>query len=186
MRALSLNQLIIDLLGCGYARENVTQTVTLSKLTGTMGLIVVWTEIALDGHTEPCVFPRGGIMSARHRSAILEPIGRPHECAIGDAFILMQDNARAHTALVSMTFIDDTGISLMNCPTRSPDANPTEHTWGILSRRIRQRPHHPENVQNLIDALFQKLQAIPLNGIRSMTRFCQECVNDMGGQASYW
>ena len=67
-----------------------------------------------------------------------------------------------------MTFIDDTGISLMNWPIRSPDTNPTEHTWDIISRRIRQRPHHPENVQNLIDALFQELQAIPLKGIRSL------------------
>ena len=34
-------------------------------------------------------------MAARHRSDILEPIARPHACAIGDALILMQDNARA-------------------------------------------------------------------------------------------
>ena len=39
MRAVSLNQLMIDVLGCGDRRENVTQTVTLSKLTGTMGAI---------------------------------------------------------------------------------------------------------------------------------------------------
>ena len=114
---------------------------------------MVWTEIPLDGHTELYVFHRGGIMAARQRSDILEPIVRPHSGAIGDAFILMQDNARAHTAQVSMTFIDDTGTSVMNWSARSPYINPTEQTWGILSRRIRQRPHHPENVQNLIDAL---------------------------------
>ena len=37
MRAISLNQLMIDVLGYGDTRENVTQTVALSKLTGTMG-----------------------------------------------------------------------------------------------------------------------------------------------------
>ena len=31
-----MNQLMIDVLGCGDARENVTHTVTLSKLTGSM------------------------------------------------------------------------------------------------------------------------------------------------------
>ena len=98
----------------------------------------------------------------------------------------MQDNACAHTAQVSMTFIDDTGIIVMNWPARSPDLNPIEHTWGILSRRIRQRQHHPENVQTLVDALVQKLQATPLKGIRSVIRHCQECVNDKGGQTSYW
>ena len=37
MRAVLLNQLLIDVLGCGDPMENVTQTVTLSTLTGTMG-----------------------------------------------------------------------------------------------------------------------------------------------------
>ena len=116
---------------------------------------------------------------------MLEPIVRSYAGAIGDALILMQDNARAHTAHVYMTFIVDTGVSVMNWPARSPYINPTEHTWGILSRRIRQRPHHPENVQNLIDSLVQELQAIPLKRIGSMTSRCQECVNDKGGQTSY-
>ena len=98
----------------------------------------------------------------------------------------MQVNARAHAAQVSITFIDDTCITVLNWSASSPDINPTEHTWGIHSRRFRQRPHHPENAQNLIDAQVQELQAIPLNGIMSTTRCCQECVNDKGGQASYW
>ena len=37
MTTFLLNQLMIDLLGCGDVRENDTHTVTLSKLTGTMG-----------------------------------------------------------------------------------------------------------------------------------------------------
>ena len=37
MRAVSLNKLMISVLGCGYPRENVTQNETLSKLTGASG-----------------------------------------------------------------------------------------------------------------------------------------------------
>ena len=118
---------------------------------------MVWTEVPLDGHTDLCVFPRGGIMAARHRSDILEPIVMPHACANGDSFIVMRENARANTAQASITLIDATCIRVINWPAMSPDLNPTEHTWGILSRRIRQRQHHPENVQNLIDALVQEL-----------------------------
>ena len=62
MTAVSLNQLMIDVIGCGDPREKVGQTVTLSKLTGAKGLIMVWTEIHLDGQTDVYVFPRGGIM----------------------------------------------------------------------------------------------------------------------------
>ena len=80
---------------------------------------------------------------------------------IGDAFVLMQNNARANAGRVSMTFLDDEGISVTNWLTRSPDLNPVEHTWYILAGRIRRRQHYPENVQNLIDALVQELQAVP-------------------------
>ena len=45
---------------------------------------MVWTEIALDGHKELYVFPGGGIMSARHRIYIPEPLVRSHACAISD------------------------------------------------------------------------------------------------------
>ena len=85
-----------------------SQTVTLSKLTGTMG---AYHGPDRDTH----VFPRG-IMTAIHRSDILEPSVRPYAGAIGDAFVLMQYYVCAHPAQVSMTFIDDTGIIVMNWP----------------------------------------------------------------------
>ena len=57
---------------------------------------MVWTEIPLDGRTDLYVcFQR--CTAAIHRNDILEHTVRPHACAIHDAFMLMQDNALAHT-----------------------------------------------------------------------------------------
>ena len=92
----------------------------------------------------------------------------------------------SHTARTSLTFLDDEGISVMNWPTSYADLNPIEHTWGILSRRIRQRPHHSGNVENRIDGLVQELLAISQKAIMSMPRRCQESVNDRGCHTSYW
>ena len=130
-------------------------------------------DISLDGRTVLYVLVRGGITVAIHRSDILEPIVRPYAGVIGDAFILIQDNARAQTVLVSMTFLDVEGISVMNWLTMSPYLNPIDH-----SRQIRQWSYHPENVQNLIDDLVQKLQSMPQKGIRFMPGRCQECMDD--------
>ena len=153
------------------------------------GSVMVWAGISLDGRTDLYVFPRGGITAVRYRDEVLEPIVRPYAGAIGDTFMLMQDNARAHTARVSTTFLDDEGINVMNWPARSPDLNPIEHAWDMLSRRIGQRQHPPESVQSLTDALVQEWQAIPHNDfrriIRSMPRRCQECANARGGHTSY-
>ena len=98
----------------------------------------------------------------------------------------MPDKARAHTAHVYMTFINDKGISVMNWIARSPDLNPIEHTWDIRSTRIRQRPPYPEKVQNIVDVLGQKLQIMPQKRTGSMPHRCQECVDDRGGHTSYW
>ena len=78
--------------------------------------MVLW-EISLDGRTDLYVFARGHMTAAIHRNDIREPLARPYPEAIVHAFILMQDNARAHTARMSLTFLYDDGISVMNWQT---------------------------------------------------------------------
>ena len=130
-----------DLLGCGHVKKNDTRTVTLLKLTSTMGACRGLSRdiLSLDGRTDLYALVRGGITAAIHSSDIVEPIVRPFAGVICDAFILIQDNALAQTVLVSMTFLDVEGISVMNWLTMSPDINPIAHTWGNLSRHIRLR-----------------------------------------------
>ena len=147
---------------------------------------MVWTEIPLDGPTDMYVFARSHMTAAIHRNDIREPHVRPYAGAIVDAFILMHDNACAHTARMSLTFLYGEGISVMNWQTSYADLNRIGHTWAILSRRIRQRPHHPGNEDNRIDALVPELLAIPEKGTRSMPSRCQECGNDRGSHTSYW
>ena len=147
---------------------------------------MVWVEMSLDGRTDLYVFARHGVTEARHCGDILEPVVGSYAGTIGDVFILMQDNARANTGQLYTTFLADKGISVMNRLAIFPDLNPIEHTWDILSRRIRQRLHCPENAQILIEALVQKLQMIPQKGISSMPLRCQDCVDDRGGHTRYW
>ncbi|CAJ0951890.1 unnamed protein product [Ranitomeya imitator] len=52
----------------------------------------------------------------------------------------MQDNARPHVAGVSQQFLQDEGIEAMDWPACSPDLNPIEHIWDIMSRTIHQFP----------------------------------------------
>ncbi|KAI3355922.1 hypothetical protein L3Q82_004467 [Scortum barcoo] len=70
----------------------------------------------------------------------------------------MQDNARPHVAGVCQQFLQDEGIDAMDWPARSPDLNPIEHIWDIMSRSIHLNARHvaPQTVQELADALVQK------------------------------
>ena len=52
---------------------------------------------------------------------------RPFAGAIGNNFILMQDNACSQMAILTMDYLYQEGIEVMDWLARSPDLNPIEH-----------------------------------------------------------
>ncbi|KAI3376246.1 hypothetical protein L3Q82_016754, partial [Scortum barcoo] len=60
-----------------------------------------------------------------------------------------------HSPPCATEFLQDEGIDAMDWPARSPDLNPIEHIWDIMSRSIHQRHVAPQTVQELADALVQ-------------------------------
>ncbi|KAI4883128.1 hypothetical protein NFI96_009785 [Prochilodus magdalenae] len=84
-----------------------------------------------------------------------DPLVRPYAGAVGPGLLLMQDNARPHVAGVCQQFLQDEGIEAMDWPACSPELNPIEHIWDIMSRSIPQRHIAPQTVQELADALVQ-------------------------------
>lgn len=146
---------------------------------------MVWGGISLGGCTALHVLARGSLTAIRYRDEILRPLVRPYAGAVGPGFLLMQDNARPHVAGVCQQFLQEEGIDAMDWPARSPDLNPIEHIWDIMSRSIQQRHVAPQTVQELADALVQVWEEIPQETIRhlirSMPRRCREVIQARGG-----
>ncbi|KAI4895868.1 hypothetical protein NFI96_007663, partial [Prochilodus magdalenae] len=117
------------------------------------GSVMVWGGISLRHFLH--VLARGSLTVIRYRDEILRPLLRPYAGAVGPGFLLMQDNARPHVAGVCQQFLQDGGIVAMDWPARSPDPNPIEHIWDIMSRSIHQCHVAPHTVQVLADALVQ-------------------------------
>ncbi|GBN51670.1 hypothetical protein AVEN_85041-1 [Araneus ventricosus] len=61
---------------------------------------MVWVGISLGGHTDLQVFHGGTLTGVRYRDEMLDPYVRPYAGTIGNYFILMNDNARPHQAVV--------------------------------------------------------------------------------------
>ncbi|KAL0148990.1 hypothetical protein M9458_055794, partial [Cirrhinus mrigala] len=139
------------------------------------GSVMVWGGISLEGRTAFHVLARGSLTAVR-------PLVRPYAGAVGPGFLLMQDNARPHEAGVCQQFLQDEGIDAMDWPARSPDLNPIEHIWDIMSRSIHQRHVAPQTVQELADALVQETIR---HLIRSMPRHCREVIQACGGHTHY-
>ncbi|CAJ0968010.1 unnamed protein product [Ranitomeya imitator] len=67
-------------------------------------------------------------------------------------------------------FLQDEGIEAMDWPAHSPDVNPIDQIWDIMSRTIHQHHIAPQTVQELADALVQVWEEIPQETIHRLTR----------------
>ncbi|GFS85209.1 transposable element Tcb2 transposase [Trichonephila clavipes] len=104
-------------------RTRYHQSNTVERHSYRGGGILVWAGISLDGHTDLHVFHGGTVTGLRYRDEILDPYVRPYAAAIGNDFILMNDNARPHRARIVEEYLEDHGLERMEWPARSPDLN---------------------------------------------------------------
>ncbi|GFS57454.1 transposable element Tcb2 transposase [Trichonephila clavipes] len=91
------------------------------------GGVLVYGGISIDGRTDLYIIREGPLTARRFRDEILRPIAVPYAAAIGDDFILMDDNCRPHRANLVEDFLFEEGIVGMEWPACSPDMNPIEH-----------------------------------------------------------
>ncbi|GFX44975.1 transposable element Tcb2 transposase [Trichonephila clavipes] len=91
------------------------------------GGVLVYGGISIDGRTDLYIIRDGPLTARRYRDEILRPIVVPSAAAIGDDFILMDDNCRPRHANLVEDFLFEEGIIRMEWPACSPDMNPKEH-----------------------------------------------------------
>ena len=137
-----------------------------------VGSVMVWAGISAQGKTD--LIDNGTLKALRYVNEILDA------CAVGENFILMDDNARAHRARITDQYLEQATIVRMEWPARSPDLNPIEHAWDMLQTAVSSRPAQPASVQELRQALLEEWDQIPQYKIRrlisSMRRRCQAVI----------
>ncbi|GBN43854.1 hypothetical protein AVEN_10997-1 [Araneus ventricosus] len=137
----------------------------------------------LDGPTPLLVFERGTVTGVRYRNKILV-LCRLFRGAVGPEFILMNDNARPHRALLVDQFLESEDIRRMDWPARSPDLNPIEHVWDALGRAIATRNPPPRTNQEMKTALLNEWDQLPQEMINclisSMKSRCKASISETG------
>ncbi|GFV72044.1 transposable element Tcb1 transposase [Trichonephila clavipes] len=142
------------------------------------GGVLVYGGISIDGRTYLYIIRGGPLTARRYRDEILIPIVVPYAAAIGDDFILMDDNCRPHRANLVEDFLFEEGMVRMEWPGCSPDMNPIEQVWDALGRRVAGRQPPPQTLQELERALLEEwdriLQLVINSLINSLPQRCSK------------
>ncbi|GFS78609.1 transposable element Tcb1 transposase [Trichonephila clavipes] len=144
---------------CG-SRNNLASVHECVRFGG--GGVLVYGSISIDGHTDLYNIRDGTLTAHRYRDEILRPIVVPYAAAIGDDFILMDDNSRPHLANLVEDFLFGEGIVRMEWPASSPDMNPIEHVWDALGNEFL-ATNHPHKLSKNWKERFWKSGAEYLN-----------------------
>ena len=86
--------------------------------------------------------------------------------------IFMQDNARAHTAKSTISFLEKKGIKgnkIMDWPPNSPDLNPIENLWSLIKYEIYRDGQQFSSKDDLWEAIKLAAAPIPASSISKLT-----------------
>ncbi|GFV34120.1 transposable element Tcb2 transposase [Trichonephila clavipes] len=150
--------------------------------------IRVWAGIMINGRTRLHVVANGTMTGQRYIEVLL-PHVRLFRGAVGDKFVLMDDNATCHLTLAVQDCLDSEGIQRLVWPARSPDLNPIENVWDALGRQVAGRNYPLTNKNTLIRALTEEWDKLPQqlldNVVQSMVRRVECCITLHDGHILY-
>jgi len=85
-----------------------------------------------------------------------------------NVYYFQQDNARIHTSASSQQWFDENAIPVMDWPACSPDLNPMENLWGIITRKVYEAGKHFGSIQDLRSAIIREWEAISDSVLRNL------------------
>lgn len=151
-------------------------------------MVWVWSGISIGGHTDLYVVLNGALTTQRYRDEILRPFVVPYAGAIGDWFLLVDDNSRFYWAILLDNMLEAKGNERMEWPACSANLNSIEHFLDALDKRIATRPAPPTTVEVMNIVLMEEWPNIPPelidNLLLSMPRRCATLLAIRGSQST--
>jgi transposase len=152
------------------------------------GSVMVWGAMSWDGLSR-LISIRGTMKAADYIEKILEPEAVPFTMNTPQ-LTFQQDNARPHTAKITMTYLSDRAVLLLPWPARSPDLSLIEHVWDIIGRKLKSEYQQPPTSLDELEArIHNEWNAIPVQTVRdlydSMPRRIERCIECEGGHTKY-
>jgi transposase len=142
----------------------------------------IWSAIHLSEKFPVIEVPKK--MNADKYIEILSNAFRTH---FKDGMIFQQDNAPTHTSEMILEWLDDNDFDFEDFPPYSPDLNPIENLWAIVSLKVRKR--NPTSVEELKSFVLEEMKKVPRKTIKkliiSMESRVAQCIERGGSYTDY-
>lgn len=154
------------------------------------GSVTIWGAISLNRRIPLVVFGNESLTALKYLNEVLVPVVLPLAQEIGDNFVYIDDNARAHRAPEVNSFFADNFVARISWPPQSPDLDLIEHVWNYLKRQIRARRVDSSNIQEFQETIVEEWNKIPdeviRNVIESIPSRVEAIIRTNGGPTQYW
>jgi hypothetical protein len=131
------------------------------------GSVMTWAAFGWNGKAE-IVFLSGSINSEKYQQLLqtsLLPVGR----AIGGRnWIFQQDNAPCHASLSTREWFQSKRVRVLSWPALSPDLNPIENLWGILSHRVYRNGRQFQSIEDLKKAITEEWTLLSIDQLQNL------------------
>jgi DDE superfamily endonuclease len=86
----------------------------------------------------------------------------------GRSWIFQQDNAPTHKSKWTTDWFSRNKVRVLDWPARSPDLNPIENLWGIMTRSVYAKGRQYSHVNDLRVAIQMAWNSITLQTLRNL------------------
>ena len=123
---------------------------------------MVWGAISAFGGI--CLIcPEEKIIAETYVNMLEEDFLSVYKEKLPENFIFMHDNAPPHRARFTAEFLERKKIKVLEWLLLSPDLNPIENLWGILSNKVYCNGKNYKNTKDLWDAIIKAWNDLPLS-----------------------
>ena len=95
---------------------------------------------------------------------------------MGENFTFEQDNATIHISKLTKAWFREKNIQVMEWPACSPDLNPIENLWGILSRKVYENCKQFEYTLDMKTHTREAWNEISIENIQNLVTSMSNCI----------